>query len=113
MRRFCLPLVLGALLTAPTAADEHQPGTQPRTVPPGNLGTDDNQLPVSLVTETDAPYTNYNDPRYGGAATYGGAQLERASYCLGCHIADNLDSPGRTWAGSMMANAARDPLMYA
>jgi hypothetical protein len=113
MRNLFLPLVLGVVLTTPTAADEYQSGTQPRTIPSGNLTANDNQLPVSLVTETDAPYTSYNDPRYGGAATFGGAQIERASYCLGCHIADTLDSPGRTWAGSMMANAARDPLMYA
>ncbi len=113
MRKYLLGLLLLAAAFHPSVADEYQAGTQPRTIPGDMLGPGDNQLPVSLVTETEAGWTQYNDSRYGGQTTYGGAQIERASYCLGCHIADTLDSPGRTWAGSMMANAARDPLMYA
>jgi MYXO-CTERM domain-containing protein len=101
------------------AADEYQPGTQPRTIPPDMLGPNDNQLPVNQVRETANAWTQYNDARYGngnpdgGLATFGGVQLERASYCLGCHLTSVPESPGRTWEGSMMANAARDPLMYA
>jgi hypothetical protein len=73
-------------------ATEYQPGTQPRTTPAGSLQAGDNVLPPSL-------------------------QLERASYCLDCHqfgvVSGASTSPGALWLGTMMANAARDPLMYA
>jgi hypothetical protein len=113
MRKFFLAAFLTVATATPIAADEYQAGTQPRTIPPANLTANDNQLPVTLTNETDPAFTKWNDTRYGNNATFGGAQLERAAYCLGCHIASSVDSPGRTWEGSMMANAARDPLMYA
>src|SRR5262245_42284691 len=99
MRKFFLAAILAVAMALPAAADEYPEGTQPRTIPGDMMGPNDNQLPVDQVLETDAPYTNYNDARYGGKASYGGAQIERASYCLGCHLASTLQSPGRTWAG--------------
>jgi hypothetical protein len=116
MRRLSL-LLSTVIMTVPAMADEYQAGTQPRTIPGDMMGPSDNQLTVNLVTEdptTGAAYVQYNVDGgvYSGHTTFGGTQLERASYCLGCHIADTLYSPGRTWAGSMMANAARDPLFY-
>jgi hypothetical protein len=85
---FFLLLLIGSL----AGADEYQPGTQPRTFDGGALGAGDNQLPVTL-------------------------QLERASYCTDCHdfglASPASTSPGAMWKGTMMANAARDPLMYA
>jgi hypothetical protein len=83
---------LGALviaITAPAGADVYQPGTLPRTYP-ASTNPEDNQLPVTL-------------------------QLERTRYCLDCHDSGAYDTtrPGGMWKGSMMANAARDPLFYA
>lgn len=79
--------------------DVYQPGTQPRTYPPALLGSGDNQLPVGpLVAGT----------------TVGGLQLERAAYCVECHTSSNSTAwPGNGWKGTMMANAARDPIFYA
>jgi MYXO-CTERM domain-containing protein len=100
MRILAAVMVVGAAMaTAPVGADEYQPGTQPRTVPPDMLGPGDNQLPVTPIA--------------AGTGSIGGVQLERASYCLDCHEGNNDDMPANGWEGSMMANAARDPLMYA
>jgi hypothetical protein len=86
-------IAVALLLTAATArAGIYQPGTQPRTTPAASLLAGDNVLPPTL-------------------------QLERSSYCLDCHAvgtpSTTSTSPGATWGGSMMANAARDPLFYA
>ena len=52
----------------------------------------------------------------GGLA--GGAPIESATRCKSCHGGFKTDDghtymPWDTWAGSMMANAARDPLFLA
>jgi hypothetical protein len=76
------------LLVLPATAWAQLPVTQPRTATPTGS---DNRLPPDL-------------------------QLERARYCLDCHDGPanaTATTPGGHWKGSMMANAARDPLMYA
>src|SRR5262245_5988328 len=52
----------------------------------------------------------------GGLA--GGSPIETAANCKSCHggfltDANTMFMPWDTWAGSMMANAARDPLFLA
>src|SRR5512144_1472250 len=52
----------------------------------------------------------------GGLA--GGMPIETAANCKSCHggvltDAGTMFTPWDTWAGSMMANAARDPLFLA
>jgi hypothetical protein len=99
--RYWPSLILVSVLAVAGVAwgDVYQPGTQPRTYPPALLGSGDNQLPVGpLVAGT----------------TVGGLQLERAAYCVECHTSsDSTAWPGNGWKGTMMANAARDPLFYA
>jgi hypothetical protein len=85
-----LCLITVALVPLPAFAVEYQAGTQPRTVT--TLQAGDSQLPVGL-------------------------QTERAQYCVECHdfglAGPTSTSPGAMWKGTMMANAARDPLMFA
>src|SRR5687768_13766837 len=83
-----MPRLIMLLLVVPASAWAQLPVTQPRTA---TLTGSDNRLPPDL-------------------------QLERARYCLDCHDGPAnaaATQPGGHWKGSMMANAARDPLMYA
>ena len=90
MRKLIAALAATLWFPQLSLAVEYQSGTQPRTAT--SLAVGDNQLPVTL-------------------------QLERASYCVECHdfglAGPTSTSPGVMWKGTMMANAARDPLMYA
>ena len=52
--------------------------------------------------------------RMPGTQPTDGVTLEAPNRCLNCHKGyDPLNDPGTLWAGSMMAQAARDPIFWA
>jgi len=81
-------------------------------------------FPVSLAIFFALAATGYawtpmvveDDPvvRMPGSQPAQNINLEPPSFCINCHYnyAPGLD-PGSTWAGSMMAQAARDPIFFA
>ncbi len=77
-------------------------------------------LALSLLTTTVAfawtPLAVEDDPlvRMPGTQPADGVTLEAPKRCLNCHQGyDPANDPGTLWTGSMMAQAARDPIFWA
>lgn len=82
----------------------------------GNLGSDESDAPFTIVA-TPAGYvpTTLRDIDLPGTQPLEGAILsDVTATCVVCHGNYNTDvEPWYHWEGSMMGNAARDPLFYA
>ena len=71
---------------------------------------------ISIFVFGWVPLIVANDPlvRMPGSQPAQGITLEAPNRCMNCHEGYNLPvEPGHTWKGSMMAQAARDPIFWA
>jgi hypothetical protein len=81
----------------------------------GNPGSDDSDTDFTILAVTGGTVpTTLRDMHLPGTQPLEGAVLSDPALCFSCH--GNYDSavePGHNWGGSMMAQAARDPLFFA
>ena len=81
----------------------------------GNPGSDDSDSDFTILSVTRGIVpTTLRDMELPGTQPLEGAVLNDPSLCFTCHgnYAPAVE-PGHNWAGSMMAQAARDPLFFA
>lgn len=81
----------------------------------GNQGEDSSNANFTILQEPGGIVpTTLRDFHQPGTQPFGGGGFEDRSACAGCHGGyDPAKEPDRNFQGSMMAQAARDPLFYA
>ncbi len=81
----------------------------------GNAGHDDSDLGFTIAAVPGGVVpTTLRDMKLPGTQPHEGATLLDPADCAGCHGGYNPSvEPWHTWRGSMMAQAARDPLFLA
>lgn len=81
----------------------------------GNPGEDTSNADFTLLLEPGAIVpTTLRDFHQPGSQPFGAGTFQDHTACTGCHGGyDPAVEPGFNWAGSMMAQAARDPLFFA
>jgi len=81
----------------------------------GNQGSDqsDNLFTI-LITPGGIVATTLRDFEQPGTQPFGGGSFESSTQCLSCHGGyDTAVEPGHNFKGTMMGQAARDPLFFA
>ncbi len=82
--------------------------------PFGNTGEDQSDTDFTINAQTGSRVsTTLRDFEQPGTQPFEAGFLHPNSNCLSCHSGYADHSPGSSYLGSMMANAARDPLFYA
>lgn len=81
----------------------------------GNQGEDQSNNPFSILIKSGGIVpTTLRDFHQPGTQPFGASSFEPSTDCLGCHGGYNTAvEPGHNFKGSMMAQAARDPLFFA
>ncbi|NNF08367.1 MAG: hypothetical protein HKN21_16520, partial [Candidatus Eisenbacteria bacterium] len=81
----------------------------------GNPGSDDSNATFTILAQPGRVPSTLADLDLSGTQPFEGAVLEDpTTHCVSCHgNYDATHEPWETWQGSMMGQAARDPLFFA
>jgi glucose/arabinose dehydrogenase len=81
----------------------------------GNTGADSSNADFTIVRQPGGRVaTTLRDFKMPGTQPLGAGGFTSHNTCLTCHGGyDNAVEPGHNWRGTMMSQAARDPLFYA